>query len=324
MASAARARFAWTATRSIGLTSTAMARAAAVGAIAAAAGSGGGGGVAEGGRPGGMRERQLNVSATVNWTDTGVQLRAGQTIYVEASGQVRWGRDRRDGPAGENNSPFNQARPLPNRPGAALIGRIGGDIFYVGDGQGPIRVRNSGRLELGINDEYPRGQFRKLPRDGVLLIPSLGMRFELSDEQALLRRSIREFAESEMRPHTMEWDEAQQLPTELLPKLAELGLMGIQFPEEYGGAGMSARRLLHLHRGARAGRPERLAVGRRAQRARRRAHRAVRHRGAEAAVPRPARDRTRSSRRGGSPSRVRAAMPRRCAPPPCGTATTGC
>ena len=38
----------------------------------------------------------------------------------------------------------------------------------------------------------------------------------------------------------MEWDEAQQFPRELLPKLAELGLMGIQFPEEYGGAGMSA------------------------------------------------------------------------------------
>ena len=43
-----------------------------------------------------------------------------------------------------------------------------------------------------------------------------------------------------MRPHVMEWDEAQHFPQELLPKLAELGLMGIQFPERYGGAGMSA------------------------------------------------------------------------------------
>ena len=114
----------------------------------------GGPGWEGGGRPGGMRERQANVSSTVDWTDTGVQVRAGQTIYVEASGEVRWGRDRRDGPAGEKNSPFNQARPLPNRPGAALIGRIGGDVFFIGEGQGPIRVRNSGRLELGINDEY--------------------------------------------------------------------------------------------------------------------------------------------------------------------------
>jgi alkylation response protein AidB-like acyl-CoA dehydrogenase len=66
------------------------------------------------------------------------------------------------------------------------------------------------------------------------------MRLELSDEQNLLRRSVREFAESELRPHTMEWDNAQHFPVELLPKLAELGLMGIQFPETYGGAGMSA------------------------------------------------------------------------------------
>lgn len=107
-----------------------------------------------GGRPSGMRERQATVSATREWTETGVQLRAGQTIYVEASGQVRWGRDRRDGPAGERNSPFNQARPLPNRPGAALIGRIGGDVFFIGDERGPIRVRNGGRLELGINDDF--------------------------------------------------------------------------------------------------------------------------------------------------------------------------
>src|SRR5688500_13998911 len=65
------------------------------------------------------------------------------------------------------------------------------------------------------------------------------MDFRLSDEQDLLRRSVREFAEAEIRPHVMEWDEAQQFPMDLLPKLAALGLTGIQFPEEYGGAGMS-------------------------------------------------------------------------------------
>ena len=59
-------------------------------------------------------------------------------------------------------------------------------------------------------------------------------------EQDLLRRSIREFAEAELRPHVMEWDEAQQFPESLLSKCAELGLMGIQFPESYGGAAMSA------------------------------------------------------------------------------------
>ncbi len=66
------------------------------------------------------------------------------------------------------------------------------------------------------------------------------MDFALTDEQQLLRRSVREFAETEIRPHVMVWDEAQHFPTELLPKLAELGLMGIQFPDTYGGAGMSA------------------------------------------------------------------------------------
>jgi alkylation response protein AidB-like acyl-CoA dehydrogenase len=66
------------------------------------------------------------------------------------------------------------------------------------------------------------------------------MRFRLSEEQELLRRSVREFAESEIRPRVMEWDNAQHFPHELLPKLAELGLMGIQFPEALGGAAMSA------------------------------------------------------------------------------------
>ena len=66
------------------------------------------------------------------------------------------------------------------------------------------------------------------------------MDFRLSEEQELLRRTVREFAETEIRPHVMEWDEAQQFPMALLPKLAELGLTGVQFPEEYGGAAMSA------------------------------------------------------------------------------------
>jgi alkylation response protein AidB-like acyl-CoA dehydrogenase len=66
------------------------------------------------------------------------------------------------------------------------------------------------------------------------------MDFRLTDDQELLRRSVREFAETEMRPHVLEWDQAQHFPTELVPKLAALGLLGIQFPESYGGAGMSA------------------------------------------------------------------------------------
>src|SRR5437588_10485241 len=65
------------------------------------------------------------------------------------------------------------------------------------------------------------------------------MDFRLTEDQELLRRSVREFAETEIRPHVREWDEAQHFPTELIPKLAALGLLGIQFPEEYGGSAMS-------------------------------------------------------------------------------------
>ena len=64
------------------------------------------------------------------------------------------------------------------------------------------------------------------------------MEFSFTDEQQQLRRSVREFAEGEIAPHVMEWDESQHFPVELLPKLGELGLLGILFPEEYGGAGL--------------------------------------------------------------------------------------
>lgn len=109
-----------------------------------------------GGRPSGMRERQVIVSADAPWNDAGIDVRSGQTIYFEAQGQVRWGRDRRDGPAGERNSPSNPNRPMGNRNAAALIGKVGDsstDYFFIGDDTGPIRMRSSGRLYLGINDD---------------------------------------------------------------------------------------------------------------------------------------------------------------------------
>src|SRR5215475_11091982 len=66
------------------------------------------------------------------------------------------------------------------------------------------------------------------------------MDFRLTADQQLLRRTVRAFAEAEIRPHVMEWDQAQHFPSEIMPSLAGLGLLGIQFPEQYGGAGMSA------------------------------------------------------------------------------------
>ena len=64
------------------------------------------------------------------------------------------------------------------------------------------------------------------------------MDFTFTDEQKHLRKSVRAFAEGEIAPHVMEWDETSHFPLELLPKLAEMGLLGVLFPEEYGGAGL--------------------------------------------------------------------------------------
>jgi alkylation response protein AidB-like acyl-CoA dehydrogenase len=64
------------------------------------------------------------------------------------------------------------------------------------------------------------------------------MEFQLTEEQHQMKMSVREFAEAEIAPHVMDWDESQHFPAELMPKLAELGLLGVLFPEEYGGAGL--------------------------------------------------------------------------------------
>ena len=66
------------------------------------------------------------------------------------------------------------------------------------------------------------------------------MNVQLTDEQDLLRRSVREFAETELRPHIGEWDEAQEFPRALIGRFAGLGLMGMQVDERYGGAGLSS------------------------------------------------------------------------------------
>ena len=66
------------------------------------------------------------------------------------------------------------------------------------------------------------------------------MDFRPTEAEQVTRRAVREFAEREIAPHVMAWDEAQAFPAELLAQLAELGLLGIQFPARYGGAGLSA------------------------------------------------------------------------------------
>jgi alkylation response protein AidB-like acyl-CoA dehydrogenase len=64
------------------------------------------------------------------------------------------------------------------------------------------------------------------------------MDFEFSEHHQLLRKSVREFARAEVLPHARRWDEEERFPREIVPKLADLGLLGIRIPEEYGGAGM--------------------------------------------------------------------------------------
>ncbi len=65
------------------------------------------------------------------------------------------------------------------------------------------------------------------------------MEFALSDVQQEITRMIHEFAEKEIRPKMMEWDETQEFPVEVFRKLGELGLMGVLVPTEYGGSGLS-------------------------------------------------------------------------------------
>lgn len=66
-------------------------------------------------------------------------------------------------------------------------------------------------------------------REGTAPFARWFLDFESTPEQKEIRKSIRTFAENEIRPHVLTWDEAQHFPAELLPKLAELGLMGVTF-----------------------------------------------------------------------------------------------
>ena len=64
------------------------------------------------------------------------------------------------------------------------------------------------------------------------------MNFDYSETQTMIAQSIRDFAEKNIRPHIMEWDEAQIFPIPLFKKLGEMGFMGVLVPEELGGSGL--------------------------------------------------------------------------------------
>lgn len=64
------------------------------------------------------------------------------------------------------------------------------------------------------------------------------MTFEKSESQVMIEQMVRDFAEKEIRPNVMKWDESQEFPVDVFKKMGDLGLMGILVPEEYGGAGL--------------------------------------------------------------------------------------
>lgn len=66
-----------------------------------------------------------------------------------------------------------------------------------------------------------------------------GMNFDYSETQKIIAESARDFAEKYIRPHVMEWDEAQTFPVDVFKKAGEMGFMGVLVPEAYGGSGLS-------------------------------------------------------------------------------------
>src|ERR1700691_4091642 len=64
------------------------------------------------------------------------------------------------------------------------------------------------------------------------------MHFDLAEHHVLLRRTVRDFARAEVAPNAQAWDKEERFPKEIVPRLAEIGLLGIRIPEEYGGAGL--------------------------------------------------------------------------------------
>jgi len=105
------------------------------------------------------RGRMITVSATTRWTDSGIDVISGDVVSFSVAGTVSLGDDRSLGAEGDLDAAASAPRrPMPDRPAGALIGRIGtspDDTFFIGDERLPFRVRTSGRLYLGVNDDTP-------------------------------------------------------------------------------------------------------------------------------------------------------------------------
>ena len=65
------------------------------------------------------------------------------------------------------------------------------------------------------------------------------LNFDLTEEQQMIRKMIKEFADVEVAPGAIDRDRSKEFPVEIFKKLSEMGMMGLPFPEEYGGAGLT-------------------------------------------------------------------------------------
>ncbi|PYR66078.1 MAG: hypothetical protein DMF88_17520 [Acidobacteria bacterium] len=98
----------------------------------------------------------FTVPATQRWTDTGIDIRAGDTITIDAYGTVRLSADPNDvaDPLGSHAGRRAANAPLKNSPAGALVARIGNATILIGDHRTLTRYPFSGRLYLGVNDDY--------------------------------------------------------------------------------------------------------------------------------------------------------------------------
>src|SRR5882724_12651664 len=72
------------------------------------------------------------------------------------------------------------------------------------------------------------------------------MEFELAESLEMIEQSVRDFAQKEIKPHLMEWDESQHFPKDLFHKFGEMGWMGVLVPEEYGGSGLGYQEYISI------------------------------------------------------------------------------
>jgi Ca2+-binding EF-hand superfamily protein len=100
------------------------------------------------------QSREVRVESRVRWTDTGIDVRAGETVAVDARGTVRLGPNQSDvaGVDGGVSGRRDNGAPMPNQPEGGLIARVGNSpVFYLGD-RNSVRAPATGRLYLGVND----------------------------------------------------------------------------------------------------------------------------------------------------------------------------